>query len=219
MFIYKFAFKLYIINQFSIITMTTNKKLNFCEILKGHEGESFYSPIYGDLYFIEIFKIQNEYKIKTSYCYFNKHGQFAPNGELMLFPSKYQRDWNKWLEEQKSKVPKTWNKLSNKDASRITGIISVVEHEVDNILTTIEKSVFALLKINKLIKISYGGNVDKTKEFWAISYNVQNRKFIICRYKNIIYDNFITAFNTEEQAKDFLSHPENIQLLKEYFMI
>lgn len=45
------------------------------------------------------------------------------------------------------------------------------------------------------------------------------KKFIVRKYENIVYDNFITSFYTKEQAEEFLSHSENVQLLKDYFMI
>lgn len=149
-----------------------NENINLCEILKGYEGETFYSPIYGNVSFIGIFKIQNEDKIKMSYCYFNKHGQFAPNGELMIFPSKDQRDWNKWVEEQKHKVPKTWSEIKNCNAE-VWGYISQMNHGV---IEPILKSALALLKIHQLIEAGYGGNTDKAKEFYSVSYDVQDKK-------------------------------------------
>lgn len=38
-------------------------------------------------------------------------GTLNYGGEYMLFPSKDQRDWNKWLEEQNTKVPKIWSEI------------------------------------------------------------------------------------------------------------
>ena len=91
-----------------------NENINLCEILKGHEGETFYSPCYGYItlkaikphcYFSLFFDDNNsEYK-------FTKYGKISTSNdaECVLFPSKDQRDWNKWIEEHK--VPKTWSNL------------------------------------------------------------------------------------------------------------
>lgn len=198
------------------------KNIDLCEILKGHEGETFYSALVGSN--VELFKVNSreeriDFKDKDYHPFLYPDGSFKCGGECMLFPSKDQRDWNKWIEEQKPKVPKTWSGLDNKDTSRINGIISCVEYGVDNILTLIEKSAFALLKIHKLIEVGYGGNADKTNEFYSISYDVQDRKFIVRMYKGIIYDNFIISFHTEKQANEFLSYTENVQLLKDYYII
>lgn len=87
----------------------------------------------------------------------------------------------------------------------------------------IVKSAIALLKIHQLIEVSYGGNVindewidrDITKYF--ISFGNDN---IIGIEKTILSEEFShIAFHTKEQAEEFLSYPENIELLKDYFMI
>lgn len=87
--------------------------------------------------------------------------------------------------------------------------------------TPIEKSALALLKIHQLIEHSYGGNVSNIEftnnaNIRCIDYSVPIKELLItdlCIYKSHI------AFHTEEQAEDFLSRPENVQLLKDYFMI
>lgn len=66
-----------------------------------------YSPLYGDVYFQEIDKQNNEFPIKVlyvdsdgefNYAWFNKIGRYynLPNTECMLFPSKENRDWSTW---------------------------------------------------------------------------------------------------------------------------
>lgn len=210
-----------------------NNNINFCDILKGHEGETFYSPIVGNIIFDNISYDDFIYPLHfitsvNNIITFTSNGRYRSgfkNSEIMIFPSKNQRNWNKWIEEQKLEVSKTWNKLSNKDTSRINGIIQCVEYGVDNVLNVIEKSAFALLKIYKLIDIAYGGNI--TNEEW----NNQNTKYLICPSHNgknynfiIINTTFFTdknhiAFHTEKQAKEFLSYSENVQLLKDYFML
>lgn len=39
----------------------------------------------------------------------NFDGTYCKGEEVCVFPAKDQRDWNKWVEEQKPKVPKTWS--------------------------------------------------------------------------------------------------------------
>ncbi len=54
-----------------------NENLNLCELLKGYEGETFYSPIFGDC---ELFEINKELRrpIKVEAC--NTIFYFCING-------------------------------------------------------------------------------------------------------------------------------------------
>lgn len=196
-----------------------NENINLCEILKGHEGEIVYSSCYG---YIELTKIGNCILYFDNTFKTNSQGKINDRGECVIFPSKDQRDWNKWIEEQKPKVPKTWSELYNSSDCTIYNLSKIdnVGCVIDIIGKPIEKSSLALLKIHQLIEVGYGGNnIDKTKEFYSISYDTQDKKFIVRKYEGIIYDNFITSFHTHKQAEEFISYPENIQLLKDYFMI
>lgn len=92
-------------------------ELNLCEILKGHEGETFYSPMYGEVKLIGVdgstLHGNSNYPITIAGVNGRDISILCPNGhfinedrgECMLFPSKDQRDWNKWIEEHKPKVP------------------------------------------------------------------------------------------------------------------
>lgn len=200
--------------------------MNLCEILKGHEGETFYSPCYGYITlkaikphcYFSLFFDDNNSKYK-----FTKHGKISANNnaDCVLFPSKEQRDWNKWVEEQKPKVPKTWNELvTNKQVDIYTIQCNAFVYKNN---PNIIKSALALLKIHQLIEVGYGGNV--TNEEW---YNDLEPKFIIVeKSKEDFADVCVRkqthrtpiAFHTSEQAEEFLSYPENIQLLKDYFML
>lgn len=218
-----------------------NENINLCEILKGHEGETFYSPAYGNLVFKHIQDIStgNNKIIHLIFTYDSNINKctysvlFLPNGtlnyggECMLFPSKDQRDWNKWVEEQKLKVPKTRSELQNNKEIvnyRLHYVASNDEDYYTSVGTTdIEKSALALLKIHQLIDAGYGGNV--TNEEWKDDTKV---KFNINAYKDVSELNFLIysticihhiAFHTKEQAEEFLKYPENVQLLKDYFMI
>lgn len=201
-----------------------NENINLCEILKGHEGETFYSSTFGYITLIKI-NSNTEYPITVQYHYsgvresYTKEGKVTPcpNSECTLFPSKDQRDWNKWLEEQKHKVPKTWSELVKAKQADIYTVqcnAFVYKNNPD-----IVKSALALLKIHQLIEVGYGGNVSRKElktpiEKYLIIYN--GRNLVVNCY---LYGFFHIAFHTKEQAEEFLKYPENVQLLKDYFMI
>lgn len=94
------------------------KDLNLCELLKGCEGQSFYSPCYGD---VDLIEVLNDRIIISSVANDKKHTlgkrgkHYAGFAECMcmLFPSRtlyeqYPLDpyiaWMKWKEEQMPKL-------------------------------------------------------------------------------------------------------------------
>ncbi|MBD5346505.1 MAG: hypothetical protein HDR92_05180 [Bacteroides sp.] len=67
-----------------------NKELNLSEILKGHESETFYCPMWGDTVILE--KAQDGYKIAPKgkfrgYLNIGFDGKADEDGEVILFPS------------------------------------------------------------------------------------------------------------------------------------
>ena len=87
-----------------------NFQLDLCELLKGHEGEKFYSPIVGDCTLKAItdyiYVAVNDH---PSYCFF-LDGRRENSGAVVFFPSRalyeqYPLDpytaWMKWQEGQK----------------------------------------------------------------------------------------------------------------------
>ena len=85
---------------FASIDLLEQEDLNLCEILKGCEGITLYSPIHGDVVLESINNLSN-YPIivrlsdgdTIDFC---KDGRYITmyNGECMLFPSKENRDWS-----------------------------------------------------------------------------------------------------------------------------
>lgn len=82
-----------------------NENLNLVELLKDcSKGTKFYSSYLGkDVFFkgIQDNYIECEYHSTidspfNSTIQFRKEGSFFKDGECMIFPSKDQRDWNKW---------------------------------------------------------------------------------------------------------------------------
>ena len=82
-----------------------NEKLNLVEILKDcTKGTKLYSPIIGEVEFKSIvyseYPINVFYNVETRVLSFTKEGLFysdGVDGECMLFPSKDQRDWSKFV--------------------------------------------------------------------------------------------------------------------------
>lgn len=207
--------------------------LNLCEILKGHEGENFYSALHG--FYFTLYKVTTNLLIIRnldkgySAVTLAKTGAFFLNGECILFPSKEQRSWVEWDKENNHKTAKTWSEIVEKrDYIGMRVNIDYITQDIKTISecgsTPIERSALAFLKIHQLIQAGYGGNI--TNEEWE---NQENTKWIIG-----FNDDFSTfsidfihtpsywthiAFHTKKQAEDFLSYPENVNLLKDYFMI
>lgn len=80
--------------------------MNLAEILKDcPKGTRLYSPAFGDVYFQ---RVRNDLIEVTSDCdvshEFFPNGSYSLKGECVLFPSKEQRNWNKFgMTNQESK--------------------------------------------------------------------------------------------------------------------
>ena len=74
--------------------------MTIAEILKNcPKGTKLYSPICGEVEFECVTTLGNIRCIENSYCkrLFYPNGTYSENGEVMLFPSKEQRDWDKFM--------------------------------------------------------------------------------------------------------------------------
>ena len=83
-----------------------NENLNLVEILKDcPKGTKLYSPIYGDVEFLQVLadsKVDYQIEVKLSdntIDSFTKDGRINDEykGECLLFPSRDQRDWSKFM--------------------------------------------------------------------------------------------------------------------------
>lgn len=81
-----------------------NENFSLRKTLEGFEGATFYSPICGTCIFIgfddndqrvEFPLVIRQAKTMTSY-YLDKNGRMDENGDLMIFPSYEQQDWNRF---------------------------------------------------------------------------------------------------------------------------
>lgn len=212
------------------------KELNLCELLKGHEGETFYTTILG---YVKIYSIDTKdndtYPIllKGGAC-LTKEGKFSQDGECVIFPSIEQRDWRIWAEKQKQKTPKTWDEMVLCGKNKYQQVLIRPEYSngkmssyvVTGQSTPIEKSALALLKIHQLIEVGYGGNI--TQEEWNdvdVTKHCINITPINKGLSNTI--SYVTnrttkriiAFHTEKQREEFLSYPENVKLINDFYMV
>lgn len=92
----------------------------------------------------------------------------------------------------------------------------------------IGNSCSALFKIHQLIEVGYGGNTINEEDlnpkilkyyigyYFEDSVNNKKLKFNICTG---LTKHSPIRFHTKEQAEEFLSYHENVQLLKDYLMI
>lgn len=203
-------------------------KINLCEILKGYEGGKFYCS--GLLEYVTLTKVGKEHIVFTdsdgheySLLY---HGGMWYNKECdcMFWPSEDSRDWNEWLAKQDT-TPKVFSDLNGTIQARHCSLYWAMSDAKDGLeLTPIEKSALAILKIRDLIEIGYGGNVS-TKDWnkqsipkWVIDFGEHFDDIRVTFTASPQFYSHI-AFYSEKQAKEFLKYPENVQLLKEYFML
>ena len=92
------------------------KELNLCEILKGYEGDIFYSPAYGDvalnfitdtvLGFSAEFSTDEKGRIRFNKEIHSPECMLYPSRDLYLkYPLDAKKAWGEWIEANK---PKRW---------------------------------------------------------------------------------------------------------------
>ena len=122
-----------------------NKNIDLTKILKNcPAGTKLYSPIYGEIYFEEI-RSNDRYPIstitKSNYtATFTKEGfhYVDEEGECVLFPSKEQRDWNKftapWYKKEKfdPKTLKPFDKTVVKKHETCKWKVDFYSHKIED---------------------------------------------------------------------------------------
>ena len=123
-----------------------NENLNLVEILKDcPEGTKLYTPIWGEVVFIEVRKNKNclypiciNTNAASSYTYLAKDGRYLINreeSECILFPSKEQRDWSKFKVKKHKFDPKTlhpFDKVLVRDINSEKWKIQLFSHIIKN---------------------------------------------------------------------------------------
>lgn len=146
-----------------------------------------------------------------------------------------------WFEEvigienlqPKPKIPKTWRDIEEYHTNVDLALANAQKNLAQYSHCPIQYIVkcIATLKIQKLIELGYGGMV--TEEEWELSSSYENDTVIwsiICEYMFEekephlpIVSNWaqpcLISFRTQQQAEEFMSHSENVELVKQYYMI
>ena len=126
-------------------------------------------------------------------------------------------------ENLQSKI-RTWDDIIKlypnyeKDCQNIRKYTKMVSNKL-------QSKLLATYKIAKIIEVGYGV---VTKEEWRdpkicnwyITIGMESNPDgqIVITFSNLDWRQFI-SFHTKEQAKEFLSHAENVKLVKQYYMI
>lgn len=201
-------------------------KLNLPNILKGHVGEEFFSPIHGNVILSEIYDHGVDCSVVTRdfkdiRVYFD--GSMHKSGMGDLYPSREAFDANAlypciaWEEWENSQEIGTWAELESRGLAEAIRIDSDLPYQGTNE----EESALALVKMRNLIGLSYGGNPtfeeksDGTKEFYFVDFDEHGAAKIVIGYECIEP----VAFFTKAHAERFISHPENVELLKNYYLL
>ena len=120
------------------------QKLNLCEILKDcQKGETFWSPIFGDVKFHDINQKRNFINIASengNIWNINADGTISfgtiTSPEVMLYPSKDQRDWDKFTPQLKKdkfdpKTLKPFDKVIVRDGYREIWLCSIFSNIIE----------------------------------------------------------------------------------------
>lgn len=130
--------------------------------------------------------------------------------------------------KKKVKKVNTWKDIKYMQGSVIHGDSTIhdvsmcVRENVDKNIFFSEKyakSALALAQISQLM-IFYGGeitNEEWSNDEWKYSISINNKGII--NNISMVHIKEIIAFHTEEQRDKFLSFPENIQLIKDLYMV
>lgn len=78
--------------------------MNIADLLKKYakEGDVFYTTIGGDIPFLGIGRNGTIRISEDGWCDLESEGRLMPNGEMVIFPSKDQRDWSVWTKEKEA---------------------------------------------------------------------------------------------------------------------
>ena len=119
-----------------------------------------------------------------------------------------------WADVEKLKD----NQVEHNDMSMLIKQCGSIYYE--HIPDKVVRKAVATLKIYKLIELGYGGNI--TEKEWMSDYeNIYSvfsdaegvvREIDGCGFKHFV------SFHTPEQREEFMSYPENRELVKEYYI-
>ena len=213
-------------DDYPLIEEEAPQKLNLCEVLRYcPKGEPFYSPMFGD---VTLYGTDQETKkvLVTAEddvnCVINADGTVTFYGvtspEVMLYPSREQRDWSK-VKYEKKKLPRSWEEFCKNNPCKKDEWFMSTDCEFYDIKEGIERHInhdrnllpnkqaaeahLAFMQLHQLRDAWREGWLpnwtDNTQAKFAIVYN---------KYEYIVFDcRFISRFLTfqdESRAKEFL---------------
>lgn len=220
--------------------MTAMEDFNLCSILKNYTTHIFYSAVYGRIQLWHVGESMLSFRTSSGLnIYFKPDGTptmtegqrptVYPSMELYVkYPLDAEEAWREWEETKKNTV-KTWEDMRREGTTK-SGYVAI-DYKVrgEDGMTRLdgagnsanERSALALIKIRQLIDVAYGGNV--TEEEWATNakkftllYNVTEKGIVISATSNRMLP---IAFHTIQQANEFISHPSNVKLVKDFYII
>ena len=205
-----------------------NENINLTKILKYcPQGEPFWSPMLGD---VKLYCIHPDYK-KVSVTVtsgevwsINADATISINGvtspEIMLYPSREQRDWTKVKYEKKKELPKTWQEFCENYKVRKNECYieadSTIKEVGENGITDRNRKMDCNLLPSKqageahLALMQLHQLRDAWREGWLPDWDSEQDKYIIMRSKGeykILHGYYISsclAFQDEKRAEEFL---------------
>lgn len=186
-----------------------NENINLCEILEDCEGVKLYSPLCGECALYDIggdvltpICVECYSRNGRKFIYFDTNGRYFDTGEVLLFPSKDQRDWSKF--EKPRRFPKTYEEARlkfNED------ILQCIDEEL--------RDLFKLIVIRDA-----WWEADNN---WRPDWNDYATKFALMNHEDTIMPdatisrNRILSFQTPELRDRFLeTHRNLIEKCKNY---
>lgn len=185
--------------------MIMNENLDLTKILEGCEGVKLYSPLCGECTLCEIDDSPVQPIViehSSGDVHLGANGRLFYEGEVVLFPSKDQRDWSKF--EKPSKFPKTCA-------------------EAHQMLST-EEGVDLSDDMRKLISLIEARNAYwKVDGNWKPDWKASEAKYILFNYRGVIdyssreFNPCILAFRTSDIRNEFYRNFKDlIEACKDY---
>lgn len=137
--------------HFADIKLCQEHLANLAPVLKDCIGKSFFSPLLGDVILVKVdealhFQYQNAEFITT------QEGT-DDDGNIVVFPSKQCRDWNKWLQSIR---PSAWKEITPFSIMKPESYQEFLK--IDNIQGDMSEAAMAFLKLNFLLKYCYSSD-------------------------------------------------------------
>lgn len=176
---------------------------NLSLFLQKHIGKTFWCDVVGD---VILHKVNEDGTMEITSSVLDKptkilsNGKFVKEGNVILWPDKDTRTWDRWIVNNTS--------LSFDDLPYL-------------MTNQISKQAMTYDKIYKLIDIAYGGHVSKlsfTNRYIEVWFILPESNGSLTIVKSTEIQNVTPlAFKSENYARSFMKSPDNVKLAKEYY--